>query len=546
MGDIYRHCKEVLIYLATERFPAGRKSLTWDIFEYRCVESLDDIDFKRIISDLVLLFDPNSTWRPLVLFYSVMIATVYLLCQHPWFYRGWVIQEVVLAPRATTLSCGQQINLEALLGLIDITICGDRDMLVIGESLRYLSSAHGHLRIQRMLKLKSSHDPLHILDTASSGSQFRLDQNYVFGFLSMMNLDLTPDYDMTRTEVFTQAATKIIEADRSLRILTHLHRDLRENTPIPLIDRCREQRLPSWVPCWSNPRAQQRLWPNAHGENDLKICKHRRHERYTLTLDQHILGVRGGRIGQVRTAFHRWDTSQAFNNSLAFMQALFASVREEELHSLSYQSERLLRDLLVVFENDFGLDWPQFWNVIKPRDAFSKEAWPRHLKHVPYGSSTYQGRLSQLHMDDKISERFPEGPLACAKKLRALRCPPKSMRYDKVGKTSTYLAIGPERRESLRKHLERLQYYVQRDVDLVLVDGRRGRAKGRQTIRKGDIICILHGLHCPIILRSSGTYAVDGIDKPTFKIIDVCDMDGGVDDSAVTWEEHEAEEFRLS
>jgi hypothetical protein len=104
-------------------------------------------------------------------------------------------------------------------------------------------------------------------------------------------------------------------------------------------------------------------------------------------------------------AFHRWNTSQAFNNSLAFMHALFASTPS---------AEKLLKDLLIVFENDFSLDWPQFWNVLKPPSMASKEARPRHLKHVPYGSSVYQGRLSQLHLDDKISDRFPDGPLAYA------------------------------------------------------------------------------------------------------------------------------------
>jgi hypothetical protein len=126
MGEIYRHCKEVLIYLAPEIYPPGRKSLTWDRFEYRYIESDDDIPLQRIMMDLVLLFDPKSTWRPSVSFYSVMIATVYLDCQHPWFYRAWDIQEAVLAPKATILSGGLAIGLEGLLSLIDITICGDR------------------------------------------------------------------------------------------------------------------------------------------------------------------------------------------------------------------------------------------------------------------------------------------------------------------------------------------------------------------------------------------------------------------------------------
>jgi hypothetical protein len=85
----------------------------------------------------------------------------------------------------------------------------------------------------------------------------------------MTALDIDLDYDLPWSRLFTLAASRIVEAEGSLRILGHLHRDV---DPLMFGDAILEDPLDqvhSWVPFWSLPRSAGQLSTEDQGKHTL-------------------------------------------------------------------------------------------------------------------------------------------------------------------------------------------------------------------------------------------------------------------------------------
>jgi hypothetical protein len=223
MGKIYEHCSRVLVYLAPELSPRDKKSLVWSQDTFKLVQGRETMSFEDVVTDLrsALENETCAAGPDGFIFNLNTVASLYMFFLHPWFYRGWVVQEVVLSPSLTIMACGHEIDAEALMWLVDASKHQGRLMRIYGYSLGYSDSTLGYHQFQRTMTLKSSHDSLWMLDSVSAGCKFGLPQDHVFGFLSMTALDIDLDYNLPWSRVFTLAASRIVEAEGFLRILGH-------------------------------------------------------------------------------------------------------------------------------------------------------------------------------------------------------------------------------------------------------------------------------------------------------------------------------------
>jgi hypothetical protein len=226
-----------------------------------------------------------------------------------------------------------------------------------------------------------------MLDSVSAGCEFGLPQDHVFDFLSMTALDIDPDYDLPWSRVFTLAASRIVEAEDSLRILGHLHRDV---DPLMFGDAILEDPLdqvPSWVPFWSLPRSAGQLSTEDQDKHTLAACKSRKHVVQTSRRAE-LLHVHGGRIGQIKAAIPKWNHSSAFDNAIIFMKALLAYVRKVERTNPRKSAGPLFRDFLVVFANTPIVQWVDLCKVLGPCGMYERVLQPENTRTGDHNGST--------------------------------------------------------------------------------------------------------------------------------------------------------------
>ncbi|KAH7067763.1 heterokaryon incompatibility protein-domain-containing protein [Paraphoma chrysanthemicola] len=514
MADIYKHCTRVIIHLAPEIYPRNIKGLSWNEGSFRFVETEDNISFQTLVSELNNIRAQQSAgYNPLLpMIEPLMMACVYLICQHPWFFRGWVIQEVALAPDATMLMADEEVTLDLFISLIHDTTSDEGPYFLksLRHRLGFMDASLGHRRFQRLLRLQQSRNPLMILDTASAGSKFRLTQDHIFGFLGLMAVNIRPDYNLAWEQVFVETAHRIIASKGGLQILMHLHRDVRcDEQIIDMTFRARVRTLPSWVPCWTDPRAQHRIWANQTASPISSACINRRHVSEQISYPP-WLHTRGGCIGHVQKTQTSWSSNAKYDNAIIFMKAMFAHVRIQEIMDPHISAGKLMSDIFIVLEAHMLCGWFELLEVF---------------------SGPYEGARHEY--DAHGSQRFPHE---------------FSRTRDMFG---TYVervhAMKPADVSSIRQQIESLEYFVQRDTAIVMQDGRQGSAKGRKTIMSGDLVCILHGLHCPVVLRPypASVIPFDSGDRIIYMVIDVCEIEGCMNGEAVDWKENEAQTFIL-
>ncbi|KAF2687580.1 hypothetical protein K458DRAFT_386396 [Lentithecium fluviatile CBS 122367] len=142
MGNIYKRCHTVLIYLAPELYPDNVKSLVW--------------------------YPKSSGFvhGELARFESVFANLVHVLTAH------FPTPNTTLALRIGFLN--------------NFSFDFDID---------YFNPSLGHARLKSMLDSTLSNDALQMLDI-SAGSKFALPQDHVYGLLALTNVNITPEYSL--------------------------------------------------------------------------------------------------------------------------------------------------------------------------------------------------------------------------------------------------------------------------------------------------------------------------------------------------------------
>jgi hypothetical protein len=273
--------------------------------------------------------------------------------------------------------------------------------------------------------------------------------------------------------------------------------------------------VPSWVPFWSLPRSAGQLSTEDQDKHTLAAYKGRKHVVQTGRRAE-LLHVHGGRIGQIKAAIPKWNHSAAFDNAIIFMKAPLAYVRKVERSNPRKSAGPLIRDFLVVFANTLIVQCVDLCKVLGPGGMYES--------------------LSTREYQDRGPQRFHADFPSIAGKFRAL-C--------RLGRSVNYYAMDRSDVAHMLSKLREAERLVRRDTTIILEDGRRGLAMGKRDNREGHVVCIFHGLHCPIIIRPDESGGQSSSLTALYSVVDVCRIDDCMDGQAVTWDEDAAEEFVL-
>lgn len=186
-----------------------------------------------------------------------------VLIRHPWFERGWVVQEAALGSDALIHWAGVHIEWMSLLKadnwLYYRAIPSARPEQEQPSDIDSLHSDNFHLRRRKEAKtfvseyLDSSIQSPTTLSILQHARKMKLtdprDRIYAFMALetadgAMARLNLQPDYGRPHQEVFQQFAVRYLEETSDLDILTHVDHDDGDLSDL--------RGVPSWVPQWAN------------------------------------------------------------------------------------------------------------------------------------------------------------------------------------------------------------------------------------------------------------------------------------------------------
>lgn len=518
-----------MIYLAPNLYPVGLQKPVWKQSERYYSYDGGRVSFKQVVTEIVHLQDtlfrqgtPNSDlsyadfsgwakqkWPNFGADSSIWVL-FYLLYRHPWFYRGWVFQEAVLAPKARILACG--LELDPYFVIWASQQAESQEALSLGslpKSISLLGSSVGCTRFQETIDFKSK-DPLYVLDTLCPRSNFTLAVDHVYGFLGIMNRPfITPDYNLTWINVFTRATANIIDHEGTLRIFGYLNR---------LPGRARSVTLPSWVPSWGDRRVSKELLTTSNKYTTFTVCGKRKHV-LPASNDLPYLRVRGGCIDRISKVLAGGDSGNEVEAFVDFLQTATQLTQDNNrsgspsgkygaAHDARSKSNLKLRSLL---------------RSLKPhhsRDANSAKSTSDPFERLLLLASQSQGLGTAYKQSSKdVSPMFPN--------LRQVhrRRP------------------GSEMKEHVLDELQALYKFMDQQTVFITDDGLLGCSRARMKIENGDLIYILHGLQVPIILtkreRLSETF------PNGWRIVDLCHVENTIKGEAVTWAEDEAEEFLL-
>jgi hypothetical protein len=237
MKDIYLTAKEVLIWLGEE---CESDEAAFAILQ-KINEILDEDEGFDLMTDMLSVTD-----RGLPLPWSPEWVSISQLLSRQWFQRVWVIQEAVVASKATVL-------------------CGDLEMdwLRFNRALKSLALQPMGVVLSRAMnspgfqclsamrnftKQPTVEEKLPLLMALFMTRKFKatLAQDKIFALLSLLDnkpdVNVTVDYASEPAEVYYDFASKCIESSDCLDVLSFCGQSLEGST----LD------LPTWVPDWSH------------------------------------------------------------------------------------------------------------------------------------------------------------------------------------------------------------------------------------------------------------------------------------------------------
>ncbi|OWY43327.1 HET-like protein [Alternaria alternata] len=176
---------------------------------------------------------------------DVAIAALELICDSPWFGRGWVIQEVALSTSASVFWGHSEIGFEWL----GVASC------CVTSEYTYRSGDGISFCFNLFVVLRSSHrsngpwDSFLFLMHATNQMAFSEPKDRIYGLLGLKTLEcdpadgqsfIDPDYNITTMECYRRAAAKLLAEWHDLRVLSWVQYASQS-----------VQDWPSWVPDWS-------------------------------------------------------------------------------------------------------------------------------------------------------------------------------------------------------------------------------------------------------------------------------------------------------
>lgn len=311
MGRIYKASRRTLICLGIEPHHAEKAreaaALINDV-----AAMIEDVLRDLSFTDEYDTFPWPSEDDPLVVDTRWLSAREFLV-RHPWFERGWVVQEAALGSDAVIHWAGARIEWMSLLK-VEIWLCyraapSRRSELEPLTDIRALHSNNFNLRRREEARafvdesLESNNQASTTLSLLQNARRMKLtdprDRIYAFMALEtrdgvMAGLNLQPDYARPHQEVFYEFAVRYLERTSDFKILTHVdHEEEGLN---------RLSGVPSWVPQWDN------------GANAAPLHSHDFCEPFffsdqqpgiTNIIDGSELRLRGVLVGPVRYASRR-------------------------------------------------------------------------------------------------------------------------------------------------------------------------------------------------------------------------------------------------
>lgn len=289
MRDIYTCASRVLVWLGDSTPDRGDMALE---FLQTLEETLlamgkagKDVDMADVFSQPGFEY-PSLKWEALA-----------KLLNRPWFFRVWIIQEVVLTSHIT-FQCG-------LTGPIDSEIVARlainffRNHMI--EYLRNDPGGHGTgwndppegcVTISRIWFLKQERtagrctklEEVLILNCQAEATDAR---DKVFGLMGLAEdageRELDPDYGLATVDVYTNSTRHLMLRDQSLELLSMAGAGSPRTTP----------GLPSWVPDWAKIESGEvfgyvpAFW---HAAGDTSVCIRPGPDKTSIEIDGCIVG----------------------------------------------------------------------------------------------------------------------------------------------------------------------------------------------------------------------------------------------------------------
>ncbi|KAF2649500.1 HET-domain-containing protein [Lophiostoma macrostomum CBS 122681] len=577
MGDIYRLSAQVLVYLAPDLFPsvtihnilaeASTDTMyTESIFTETRQRSLDymrravaaycDNDENRVSYDKIgsqltricNIRDQHEAQRPVSsgqLREQVVRETpypwvfLYLFFKHPWFCRGWTVQEFVMAQKAIILTFGLSTEptlLQAVLESADEEFYENPQLGCVPA----LFASQGSNRFVGVSTLRSNtlknEQPsfAYVLDKVLSNSEVTVRQDSIYAFMAFLDKALQPpvDYSLSWMDLFNYVTTALARQPQSLFPLYYLQRE-----SIRQWDG--HESLPSWLPNWSEALSAKRsLKPSNLSRFCADMKRYHYHREHANALR---LRVSGNVINSVEIIFAKSD-HRSFDEDFGWLPEFldFLRAMEREFDAdIKLKKQHNSQGLLGVSKqvkrsggsNDVAM------RIIEGILRLSAtEDFIIQLKTANDSSNNIQEDLS-VFVRKQTDDILRDGLKLLIKKWHVFTSDEWAARSG-YGRSRFRHSLPWDYTSKLRCHLEDLMLKPYRSNVFLSASGDFGYTYGSTV--KGDLVCILHGSRVPVILRPAN----DSSDT-TYKVIGWCYLDNAMFGEAVNWEEEEAQEFVL-
>ncbi|KAF2181033.1 hypothetical protein K469DRAFT_752908 [Zopfia rhizophila CBS 207.26] len=458
------------------------------------MEFRDEIGYSNCPFDHVLFDHISTPWIIFALFF-----------RHPWFTRGWVFQEAVLAPSATFVIRKDQFDRDFVSAVSERAQVQEQ-LAHIPNNLALLKTSTGHIRFRHMLSLhekiywdNEQLNPLLLLNTVSPSCKFSLLQDTVYGLLGLQDtLSLSPNYALSWQEVFTITATAIIRQSHNLEILQSV-----ERASGIVIDG--EENLPSWVPNWAKFVGVN----NAPHYKSYDACAGRMHRASTIHDPPHHIRVHGAVVSWIRSVLIMENISKLDSRMCMAHLAHFAD--------FTRTVERLMRENDRKNGTELSQGGFKAMVLVAMRDKLVRD---------------------ELALDQKgFADPVPNDEAERETELWIRDFFPGLNNLDNVEIALNQFAVGLDttRVELLIEELVTFKKLANNRNFMVSADGKLGLATS--TLAVGDWVCVLEGSNLPVVLKQ--------VDERTAQVLGMCYFDGCMYGEAVTWTEQTAKEFLL-
>ncbi|KAK5081305.1 hypothetical protein LTR05_008099 [Lithohypha guttulata] len=246
MGSIYRNAQLVLGWLGPEARSSSLAIKALSFLGSRCMNMPDGPSLQERY-DLVTTVLPSDPADKRLAFPT---SSVVALLNRPWWYRVWVVQEVVLAKNVYLLCGDSDVQFSFLLlgftmvfelPLLDAVFQGSLGarimplLPILKCDPRIMNAAiRGHS--QEPAPLSQRMEEVRSLGATDA-------RDHILALLGMVSdaseVGIKADYTKSCAEIYTQVASGLMINQRNLQILSHCS--------FPKT----QKNLPSWVPDWS-------------------------------------------------------------------------------------------------------------------------------------------------------------------------------------------------------------------------------------------------------------------------------------------------------